>query len=124
MKRISTNKVRPYVEQGIPFRNHSGSLRGEWATYGYHYTPTEGEPPPKGTRAFIVWTYNTPLIVYDETSNQWFGNEHKYSSTSSKHKSYARPRGVEIQWRDKNTVTEIAQNGLAGAVRKRFREAA
>lgn len=112
MKRVSTRKARPFVEAREHFQNHSGSLRGYWHQF------------EDGSRVYVVWTYQEPLFAYDEEARQWFGNSHKYSSTSSKHKGCAQPFSIEIEWRDKYTMREIANNGLVGAVRKQFREAA
>ena len=113
MRRIKTSNAWCHVAAHEHFQNSSGSLRGYWHTYD------------NGERVYVVWTYNEPLFCYDELSRTWFGNNHKYSSTSSKHLTCAHPRGgVNIEWRDRYTMKEIANNGLAGSVRKQFREAA
>lgn len=112
MLRVATTKCRSYVERREMFQNHSGSVRGHWHQYG------------DGTRVYVVWTYNEPLYVYDETTHQWFGNEHRYSTTSSKHRSQCCPLGVSITWYAREAMREIAANGLVGAVRVKFREAA
>ena len=112
MQRVSTHTCRAFVEQRRAFQNHSGSLRGYWHEY------------EDGSRVYVVWTYNEPLYAYDEEAGQWFGNETKYSRTSSKHKGCAQPHSTRIEWRDKSTMTEIANNGVAGAVRREVKEAA
>ncbi len=112
MKRIASIACRPLVEAREHFQNHSGSLRGYWHEF------------EDGARVYVVWTYNQPLFAYDEQSRQWFGNEHHYSRTSSKHRTLAHPYAHDMQWRDRQTMIEIANNGLVGAVRKKFREAA
>jgi hypothetical protein len=128
MKRVSTNECRHLVERREEFSNHSESLRGHWQSFAF--TPGGSPVTCSGSyergrhRQYVVWTYSEPLFVYDEESDQWFGNSTRYSRTSSKHKGCAQPHCVEIKWRERNVMREITNNGLAGAVRQRFKEAA
>ena len=119
MKRITTPEARRYVEQRIPFKNSNGSCYGCWLSYTFSH---DGAPEE---RQFVVSSYGRhfPMFIYHEPSGQWFGNKDKWSRTTSKHKGYTQPHGVQIEWRDNATMREIANNGLAGAVRKQFRGA-
>jgi hypothetical protein len=43
---------------------------------------------------YIVYSYGDhfPIYVYDHAAGMWFGNDDKYSPTTSRHQTYARPR--------------------------------
>lgn len=114
MKTIATKDARPYVEQGLEFQNNNKQLFGTWT----HFT--------SGERIYVVTSYGPhwPLFIFAPEQNLWFGNEDKYSPTTSRHRTYCQPRGVEIEWRDQRAMKELAENGLTGSVRKMFRRAA
>ena len=83
MPRITNNQVRAYVEDKSQFLTNNETMMGSWFgevyathSYGHHF----------------------PMYVYDAGTNTWFGNEDKYSRTTSAHQSKARPRGVDIEW--------------------------
>lgn len=113
MKKIATKDVRPYVEQGIEFMNNNNQLWSRWETYG-------------SEMLYVVYSYGPhwPLFIFDPTNDVWYGNEDKYSSTTTRHRTYTEPRGVHIEWRDSRIMKELAQNGLTGSVRNMFRRAA
>lgn len=117
MKPIASTKVRSHVEERKPFKTH-GVNNGMPSFQGHWYDFSDD------TRLYIVWTYQVPLYIYDPQNNKWYGNEAKYSPTSSRHRSQAMPYSATIHWRSPQTMTEFAQNGLVGAVRRRFKEAA
>lgn len=62
---------------------------------------------------YVVYSYgfHFPMYIYDYKAEQWFGNEDKYSSTTSRHQSYARPRNVEITYLDTEMMRRIVMDG-------------
>lgn len=62
---------------------------------------------------YVVYSYGDhfPMYVYDYASRTWFGNDSKYSSTTSRHQSLARPRADEIEWMDTHTMRTLIRAG-------------
>jgi hypothetical protein len=62
---------------------------------------------------YVVYSYghHFPMYIYDYKAEQWFGNSDKYSSTTSRHQSYARPRNVDITYLDTSMMKQIIMNG-------------
>ena len=62
---------------------------------------------------YIVYSYGShfPMYIYDYKTEQWYGNGDKYSSTTSRHQNYARPRNVEITYFDTSMMKAIVNAG-------------
>lgn len=62
---------------------------------------------------YIVYSYgyHFPMYIYDYKAQQWFGNKDKYSSTTSRHQSQARPRYVDITYLDTSMMKLIINAG-------------
>jgi hypothetical protein len=62
---------------------------------------------------YVVYSYgyHFPMYVYDYRLEQWFGNSDKYSSTTSRHQSYARPRGEDIKYLDTSMMKLVINAG-------------
>lgn len=74
---VSGVDCRYYVQNKLPIKNHSSSLTGN-----YYFSK----------RQYVVWSYDHwPLYIYDYQTQHWFGNETKYSRTTSKHSTQANP---------------------------------
>lgn len=65
---------------------------------------------------YVVYSYGRhfPMYFWDDSSATWFGNKDKYSRTTTRHQSYARPatrRPDDIQWVDTDTLKDIMHHG-------------
>ena len=100
-KKVSGWKARPLVQAKQPFTNHNGQLFGRWETY------RADEP------RYAVYSYGEhwPLFVwYDGT---WYGNEDKYSPTTTKHQSQTHPL-ADVCWMPCNDMRALAGYGWTG----------
>ena len=68
---------RSYVERRVPFHTSNKQLFGYWT--------------PSGVYAVFSYGQHWPLFVYEPTTHNWFANEDKYGTTTSKHYSKAHP---------------------------------
>lgn len=119
-KRVTLNQMRSCVEQGVEFRSSNDAPMGGPSVWGERreYGPyTNGEPIE---RCFCVFSYrySWPILVFSSLTGQWYGNDLFYSPTTSRHLRVCKPSGVEINWVGLNALTEIVNNGTAGAVRQ------
>ena len=75
MKTRTSNKAcRQYVEKCLPFV--ASHMWGEWLNGRY-----------------VVFSYGQhwPLFIYEQATDMWYGNQNKYSRTTSRHYSQANP---------------------------------
>lgn len=99
--RVSGWKARTYVQNGINFTNHNKQLFGRWETY------RTDEP------RFAVYSYGEhwPLFVWYD--GQWYGNEDKYSRTTTKHQSQTHPL-TDVCWMPRDAMLALATYGWTG----------
>lgn len=95
MTRIPNKQMGSYVHARREFTNHNDTA------FAKHLNDL-----------YVVWSYGThfPMYVYDWQCNQWIGNKDKYSSTTSRHQSYARPPRVD-RWMDTDELKHIVYAG-------------
>jgi hypothetical protein len=76
--KLSNKEVRPCVESLIPFK--ANNLYGE-------------ESKVNGVLVYAVYSYgyHFPIYAYSYKLNKWYGNKEKYSVSTSRHQSQARP---------------------------------
>ena len=95
---LSNDEIRPYVQRRDAFKTKSGSVYSEQ----YHNLYAVLSLGTHGWSSF-------PLYVYDAVAKQWFGNQVKYSKTTTTHQRWAKPildgnddpdniRAVSINW--------------------------
>ena len=94
--KIANKDAREYVNNKEHFTG--SNMFAEWK--GYTYT---------------IYSYGThfPMYVYDQVSNMWIGNLDKYSQSTSKQQSQARPNHVD-KWVDTESLKQIVSNGIVG----------
>jgi len=112
--RIDNRSMSGYVERREPFRNSKSSAYGEWI----------GEPYEPGSR-YVAYSYGAhfPMYIWDVDAICWFGNKDKYSSTTSRHMSCARPfSGADMHELSTEAMVLIATSGVVGHIRERFLE--
>jgi hypothetical protein len=94
--RIRNSDMHKYTSGCQTFQNNNETAWGEHKgdlyivySYGYHF----------------------PMYIYDYKTQEWYGNEDKYSSTTSRHQSQARPRNVNITYFDTSMMKAIVNAG-------------
>lgn len=82
MPYITNSDAASYVDCQEPFQTNNKTLFAR-----------------KRDGLYVVYSYGEhfPLYVYDFVSGVWFGNGDRYSVTTTRHKTHARPQG-EITW--------------------------
>lgn len=99
-KYVANRYIHEYVARLQPFENHKGTCFGHWETK-FIYEPVTGQLSHTVNIGYAVYSYGShfPIYFYDKETDQWYGNNEKYSSTTSRHQSYARPTASEdIKW--------------------------
>jgi hypothetical protein len=97
MAKISNRDVRLYVNRREEFETHNGTILTSMNSKGQ----------------YVVYSYGPhfPMYIHDEETNQWFGNSDKYSSTTSRHQSHARPDADDIIWLDTEDMRKLTYLG-------------
>ena len=102
METITNKQMCEYTTYHIPFRNSTGTVFAE-------------EPPNsfEGQDLYVVYSYGEhfPIYVYDYQSEMWFGNDDKYSPTTSRHQTMAEPEVDDIQWLNTDELNRIIYCG-------------
>jgi hypothetical protein len=103
-KRVANKDISTYidkleiVEGSNIFTENSGKLPDNPETDDNHY---------------IVYSYgwHFPMYIYCRQADLWYGNSDRYSVSTTKHQSQARPtRGVD-QWLTTNDMKDMIQCG-------------
>jgi hypothetical protein len=68
---------RSFVERRVPFHTSNKQLFGYWCDSGVY--------------AVFSYGQHWPLFIFEPTTSQWFANEDKYGTTTSKHYGKAHP---------------------------------
>lgn len=95
-KRIANRDMGEYVSARKPFVNNNDSA----------YARREGN-----LYVAYSWGNHFPMYIYDSIANMWFGNSDKYSRSTSKHQTYARPSSDDITWSDTDYLKSILLMG-------------
>jgi len=108
-KRINNKDMHKFTTFRTPFKNNNETCWGGWNW---------------DTSLYAVFSYghHFPMYVYDAQAQQWYGNEDKYSRTTTRHQSQARPRTeAGIEWMSTEALAHlISSGGVAGAVARRI----
>ena len=94
--RIANNEVRRYVQKREVFITHNKTIYAEY----------NGD-------LYIVYSYghHFPMYIYDAQRDMWFGNSDKYSQTTSRHQSKARPSQDIDGWMDTTNMQLFIRSG-------------
>jgi hypothetical protein len=62
---------------------------------------------------YVVYSYGRhfPIYVWDEELGLWFGNQDKYSRSTSRHQSQLRPRTDRIEYLEKDNIKNLVTCG-------------
>jgi hypothetical protein len=115
LKSVPNNRCREYVQRREPFQG--SNLWGTW------HTSTIVESKGK---FYVVYSYghHFPIYIYDEATEQWFANKDKFSQSTSKHQSQARPvwEGTELQWLNTGCMVMLSTLGYNEFAKRRVLE--
>ena len=96
MKSISNQEMSDYVTELQPFTNHTESV----------WSDDVGD-------MYVVYSYGThfPIYMYDHKTEMWFGNSDRYSPTTSRHRSLARPQVEGMYMVTSTDLSDIIRSG-------------
>jgi hypothetical protein len=83
MDKVANSKCRNHVVARLPFKG--SNLWGEWV-----------KPLTNNKQQYVVYSYGQHFPVYVYSEGMWFENEDKYSRTTARHLSQARPTDKTI----------------------------
>lgn len=110
MTRPTNRDVGALVAARREFQTGNKTIYAQWIT---------DQSDPEFYRAiYVVFSYGQhfPMYIWDDATMQWYANKDKYSSTTSRHQTHARPPHVD-QWFDTEGMQSIVRGiGLPGAV--------
>lgn len=95
MTRLANTELRGPIKRREMFKTNSGSVF-----------------PQRTGSLYVVYSYGEdgdihfPMWVYDGDISQWFGNDDRFSRTTSKHQSQTRP-DVTMTMCDTRTLMQI-----------------
>ena len=74
---------------------------------------TLSDNPETDDNLYIVYSYgwHFPMYIHCRQSNLWYGNSSKYSVSTSKHQSQARPSRNVDQWLTTNEMLDVIKHG-------------
>ena len=99
MPKITNADCRSWVDDRDPFKTGNKTIFAE-------FSGTDN-------KLYVVYSYgyHFPMYVYDREHGQWLGNKDKYSRTTSKHQSQARPSERIQYWVDTETLRDLINRG-------------
>jgi len=115
MKRVANNKARAYVEKLEEFQG--SNMFGKW-------TINLGNGRTESDKVYVVYSYGShfPMYVYDAKEQKWLGNSDKYSRSTTRQQSQARPSGQIDVWYNTDQLKEVIwHGGLVESVMARAR---
>ena len=103
MKRVANNKARDYVNGLKEFQG--SNMQGKWLRVG-NGREYEHE-------VYVVYSYGShfPMYIYDAKEQKWLGNSDKYSRSTTRQQSQARPSGQIDVWYNTDDMKEVIYHG-------------
>jgi len=82
MNKISNNQMKDFTTHKRAFITNNETVYSEYKTNRRSLD-----------ELYVVYSYGEhfPMYIYDDEVEMWFGNESRYSTTTSKHQALARP---------------------------------
>lgn len=112
MRRVANSKARPYVQSKLTFMG--SNLWGEWIT-----DPENSDD--LGRYVVFSYGYHFPMWVYDMHSCQWYGNQDKFSQSTSRHCSQTIPVARdEITWLSTGFMCKLVRLGYRELIARRI----
>jgi hypothetical protein len=101
MDRVANTKCRNHVVARLPFKG--SNLWGEWVK------PPATLRNERDMYQYVVFSYGQHFPAYVYWGGMWFENEDKYSPTTSKHMSQARPTDKTILLSTRAMIALVAE---------------
>lgn len=129
VKNVSSRYICEYVMRLQPFENHKGTCYGQWRRmrdgvgFGVSGSVGGGDFDISSELGYAVYSYGShfPIYFYSIEAECWFGTNDKYSRTTSRHQSLARPAAREdITWLGVDSLKYITTHGYAAYVANRM----
>lgn len=100
--KINNCDATEYVDQHEIF-NGAKNRNGDYTIYARY----------NHTQLYIVYSYghHFPMYIYDEVAQMWFGNKDRYSHTTSKHQSQAKPTQPIDSWLSTDEMQSLIKHG-------------
>ncbi len=105
VERIANTKASQYTTQRKPFQGSN--------LFGI-YTLMDSEQ-----EVYVVYSFDTHYPMYIHTNGAWFENEDRFSRTTSKHLSQARPTNLTVKLSTR-WMQRLANNGYQGIAKERI----
>lgn len=102
LPRIANRNARGYVQRRDEFTG--SNLYGRWERWS-----------SESARCYNVYSYGDhfPIYIWDDEVQRWFGNEDKYSPTTSKHQGQCMPTDRDnITWCDTGMMQTLLRHGF------------
>ena len=96
IKRISNQEAWQYIPKRIPFKGSN--------LCGVRVIETGGE-------SYVVFSYLTPIYVYNNDEGRWYGNAQRYSRTTTAHQRLAHPR-TDVELVSETKLWQIIKEGV------------
>jgi hypothetical protein len=111
MKRIANNKARDMVESLEEFQGSN--------MFGKLLKRTQGKD--MDYELYVVYSYGShfPMYIYDTKEQKWLGNSDKYSRSTTRQQSQAKPSDVDIWYNTEQLKDVIYHGGLVESVMAR-----
>ena len=109
MKRIANNKAREVIDKLEEFQG--SNMLGKWLGIGNVRAEKD--------KLYVVYSYGShfPMYIYDAKEQKWLGNSDKYSRSTTRQQSHARPSsGIDVWYNTDDMKEVIYHGGLVGAV--------
>lgn len=104
--RVANAKCRQYVADREPFKGSN--------LYGvYSLVDTDHE-------VYTVFSYGDHFPMFIYTEGMWFENEDKFSKSTSRHYSQAKPYGIKPILLSTRWMQRLARNGYQGIAQERI----
>jgi hypothetical protein len=115
--RVPNHNCREYVHHQIPFQG--SNLFAEWRTDNHADTQEQQEQQ----EWYVVFSYGEhfPIYVYIPATNTWYANNDKYSRSTTRHQSQARPLNTTapLHWLSADRMKLLAHSGYAALAKLR-----
>lgn len=105
MAKIVNRDAAQYVNRQEPF--YGSNIFAFW-TGSNRRSAGVGEP------RYVVCSYghHFPMYIWEQNTEQWFGNSDKYSVTTTRHQSQCRPTTNSIVWLPTRFMLTLAEFGF------------
>lgn len=114
MNRVSNSKARGMVAEYKEFQG--SNMFAKWLDIGNGRTEMKS--------LYVIYSYGShfPMYVWDNNEKKWIGNRDKYSRSTTRHQSQARPNKEIDVWYNTNEIKDVIYHGgLVGAIMERAR---